>query len=111
MRKFTRKIDQPLLIGRSATVTLTDIDPDQVRLIVRGQLIGGPRDGERVASVHELTRQHSVHLGLNVVVTLLRIDGDEAQLGVLAPPNMPITLPSERAPDPKTPPSASEFDD
>lgn len=113
MIKVTRQIDQPILIGHSATVVLTDIDAGGVRVSVRGQIVGGPNDGERIAETHELAKGQSIHIGPHVAVTLITVRGDAAVLGVLAPPHMPVKpLPGPGAKKPSDPPrNAGEFDD
>jgi len=111
MVKVSLQIDQPMLIGRGMSVSPTDIDENGVRLIARGAIVGGPSDGERIISVHELTKGQSLHLGLNVVVTLLRLEGDCALFGVLAPKHMPVTAPDATRPPTKRPEAGSEFED
>jgi sRNA-binding carbon storage regulator CsrA len=113
MIKLTRQIDQPFLIGHSATVVLTDIDSAGVRASVRGQIVGGPNDGERIAETHELNKGQSLHIGPHVVVTLIAVRGGDAVLGILAPPHMPVTAqggPGAKRPS-EPPRSAGEFDD
>lgn len=113
MIKVTRQVDQPLLIGHSATVLLTDIDPTGVRVSIRGQIVGGPNDGERIAETHEMGKGQSVHIGPHVAITLITVRGDAAVLGILVPPHMPVqAMPGPEAkkrPDP--PRTAGEFDD
>jgi sRNA-binding carbon storage regulator CsrA len=113
MIKVTRQIDQPILIGQSATVVLTDIDAAGVRLSMRGQVVGGPNDGERIAETHELGKGQSIHLGPQVAVTLIAVRGDSAVIGVLAPVHMPVkALPGPGPNKPSAPPrNAGEFDD
>jgi sRNA-binding carbon storage regulator CsrA len=113
MIKLTVQIDERIHIGQSATVVLTDVDAAGVRVNVRGQIVGGPNDGERIAETHELTRGRSFHVGPNIAVTLINLRGDAATLGVLAPPHMPVQkLPGPGAQKPSEPPrSAGEFDD
>ena len=113
MIKVTRQIDEPIQIGTGTTVVLTDIDAAGVRASVRGQIAGGPNDGERVAETHELAKGQSFHVGPHIAVTLISVKGDAALLGVLAPPHMPVkTIAGPGTKKPSEPPrSAGEFDD
>jgi sRNA-binding carbon storage regulator CsrA len=113
MIKLTRRVDEPLLIGRSTTVVLTDIDVAGVRMSLRGQIVGGPNDGERIAEKYEIGKGQSVHIGPHIAVTLISVLGDSAEIGVLAPSHMPVkALPGPGAKKDSNPPrSAGEFDD
>ena len=113
MIKLTRRVDEPLLIGRSTTVVLTDIDAAGVRMSLRGQVVGGPNDGERIAEKYEIGKGQSVHIGPHIAVTLIAVQGEAAVIGVLAPPHMPVkALPGPGASKDSDPPhSAGEFDD
>ncbi|CAN5578121.1 hypothetical protein BH10PLA1_BH10PLA1_21060 [soil metagenome] len=111
MVRVSLQIDQAVLIGRGMSVMPTDIDANGVRLIARGAIVGGPSDGEQIMSVHELSKGQSLHLGLNVVVTLIRLESDCALFDVLAPKHMPITTPDATRPPAKPPEAGSEFED
>jgi hypothetical protein len=54
MFRFALKVDQEISIGRDIRVSPTDIDAYGVRLIARGRVLGGPRDGDAFETVHEL---------------------------------------------------------
>jgi len=90
MVRVSIQVDQSIAIGQSLTVTPTDIDRNGVRVIARGQIVGGPTDGERISSVHELSTGQSLHLGPHVVVTLIESDGVDALFGVLAPKHIGV---------------------
>jgi len=85
------QVDQPVQIGQSLRVTVTDIDPAGVRLRVRGRVIGGPEDGSSIDAAYELGTGKSINVGPHVAISLAEIDGRDAVLKVFAPPNMPVT--------------------
>ena len=90
MTIISRQLDQWILIGDDIRVSPTDIDPLGVRLIAKGRTLGGPNDGERFESVHELTVGQSCHLGPHVAVTVLEVRGDVVRLGVLSPAHVEV---------------------
>jgi carbon storage regulator CsrA len=86
----SRRIDQTLLIGSDIQVTPTDIDPDLVRIIVRGTMLGGPNDGGCFQGVHELSRGQSFWIGSMIQVAVVEIRSDEVRLGVNAPNRLSV---------------------
>lgn len=85
------QVDEPVQIGQSLRVTVTDIDPAGVRLTVRGRVVGGPSDGESIQTAHELGVGKSINISPHVAVALAEIDGNDAVLKIFAPPAMPVT--------------------
>lgn len=85
--------DQWIAIGQGLAFAITDIDPEGVRVLLRGQIIGGPDDGERVDRAMEIAVGSEARVG---IVTLTLIDtketktGGTAKLGVFCPPHMAI---------------------
>ena len=90
MTVISRHVDQWILIGQDIRVAPTDIDPQGVRLVARGRVLGGPDDGATFESAHELTIGQACHLGSHVTVTLVDVRGSSARLGVLAPQHIDI---------------------
>jgi len=84
------QVDQPVQIGQSLRVTVTDIDPAGVRLRVRGRVVGGPNDGESVQAAHELGVGKSINISPHVVIALAEIDKADAVLKVFAPSTMAV---------------------
>ncbi len=79
------QVDQPVQIGQSLRVTVTDIDPAGVRLLVDGRIIGGPNDGEPVHAAYELGVGKSINVSPNIAIALAEIDNADAVLKVFAP--------------------------
>jgi sRNA-binding carbon storage regulator CsrA len=90
MTIITRQPDQQILIGRALTISPTDIDKKTVRLLIQGTHLGGPRDGERFSSTHELSKGQSLPLGPLVTVTVLDLLPNTVRLGILSPPHLPV---------------------
>lgn len=91
MTIITREIDQPILIGSAIRLSPTDIDRNGVRLLAEGRHVGGPQDGETFRSAHEVAKGGSLRLGPMITVTVIQLFDDAVRLGVLAPPNLPVT--------------------
>ncbi len=90
MTILSRLVDQWIVIGGDIRVSPTDIDAQGVRLIARGRVMGGPRDGDSFDSAYELAIGQSCHLGPHVAVTLMEVLGETARIGVLAPQHIPV---------------------
>jgi sRNA-binding carbon storage regulator CsrA len=89
MTVISRQVDQEIVIGDHLIIAPTDIDPEGVRLIARGQYVGGARDGERFQSAHELARGQSLSLGPLITLTLTDILGGRARFAIFSPPHLP----------------------
>ncbi len=90
MFRFALKVDQEIAIGRDIRVSPTDIDSYGVRLVARGRVLGGPKDGDTFESKHELLPGGSVNFGPHVVVTLIEVIDNVARFGVFAPTNVAV---------------------
>jgi len=82
---IARVADESVRVGERLTVTVTDVDPGGVRLLVDGELIGGPDDGQRVREARELAPGGEVRLGGLVTIVLVDVVGPKARLGFLVP--------------------------
>jgi len=89
MTVISRQVDQEIVIGEHLSVAPTDIDARGVRLIARGQYLGGERDGERFESAHELACGQSLALGPLVTITLTEVVGPRARFAIFSPPHLP----------------------
>jgi sRNA-binding carbon storage regulator CsrA len=85
-----RQLDQWILIGDHTYVGPTDLDTRIARLLIKGEIFGGPEDGATVDRAVDLTVGQSVSLGPNVVVTLIALVGGIARIGVQAPPHISV---------------------
>ena len=85
-------VDQVITIGLSVTMMPTDVDPAGVRLLVRGELVGGADDGLRIDEAREMRVGSAVHLGTLVTITLANVSGPRARFVVNAPPHMAVGL-------------------
>lgn len=90
MNMITRHQDEAILIGDRMTVTVTDIDKSGIRLMIEGELIGGPDDGLGVHEARELGVGSEVRLGDLVTLNLASIRGGAARIGVVAPTHVAI---------------------
>jgi sRNA-binding carbon storage regulator CsrA len=86
------KPDQTLHIGDKLTAALTDIDTDGVRLMIRGELLGGPDDGAWVYEPRELALHNTMSLGTLVTLMLVSTNTQQAMLHVIAPPGMSVRV-------------------
>jgi sRNA-binding carbon storage regulator CsrA len=80
MTIVSRQVDESLMIGRRLAVTITDIDPTGVRLIARGQCVGGPTDGEEIDRPFELGVAGEVRLGDLITITIARVSATEPRV-------------------------------
>jgi sRNA-binding carbon storage regulator CsrA len=80
MTIVSRQVDESLMIGRRLAVTITDIDADGVRLIARGQCVGGSNDGEEIDRPFELGLSGEVRLGDLITITIARISTAEPRV-------------------------------
>ena len=85
-------VDQAIAVGSAVTVTPTDVDFAGARVLVRGELVGGPDDGARVDEARELRVGGAVHLGTLVTITLAAVAGPRARFLVVAPTHMPVVV-------------------
>ncbi len=90
MHMITRHQDESILIGDHMTVTVTDIDKTGIRLMIEGELIGGPDDGLPIHEARELGVGGEVRLGDLVTLNLANIRGKSARIGVVAPAHVAI---------------------
>lgn len=117
MTILSRQVDEWIVIGEKLTLSPTDIDAGGVRIIVRGELMGGPEDGLAVDRPHELAVGSSLPLGALVSVTLMKVEQggnprpSRAVFGIQAPPN--VTIHRKELADPKRrrPPERGNDDD
>ncbi|HMO26068.1 MAG TPA: hypothetical protein PKB10_07345 [Tepidisphaeraceae bacterium] len=90
MKAIPLEVDQVAQIGQHTRFWATDIDPSGVRVLVDGQLVGGPDDGQPARRDFELALGGAVDLGPMLKITLLRVTGKTAHFGVLAPGHFEI---------------------
>lgn len=90
MHMITRHQGEAILIGDHMRVTVTDIDKSGIRLMIEGELIGGPDDGLTIHEARELGTGGEVRLGDLVTLSLASIRGTTARIGVVAPAHVAI---------------------
>ena len=87
------QVDQILRIGEKLTASPTDIDATGVRLLVKGELLGGPNDGERISEAKELGPNSVVTLGALISLSLVGADENgRAMFHVIAPANVKVSV-------------------
>lgn len=87
------QVDQVLRIGEKLTVSPTDIDTTGVRLLVKGELLGGPNDGERVNEAKEIGPNSMMTLGALISLSLVSAaDNGRAMFHVIAPANVKVSV-------------------
>ena len=91
-------IDRHVFIGDGIECWITDVDSAGIRLVARGRLLGGPKDGEAFHSTYELLRAQSVHLGPHVVITLIDCVNDTARVDIFTPAHISVTLDEKAGP-------------
>ena len=90
---LNRQIDEQIVIGEKLRVSPTDIDAAGVRILVRGEFVGGADDGLAVDRSYELASGSSLRLGTLVNITLMKVMLDapkRAQFGIQVPPNLVV---------------------
>src|SRR4051812_11836861 len=90
MKTLTRRADESILIGEHLTVTVTDVDANGVRLLLDGELIGGPDDGMTIREARELAIGGEVRIGSLVTLGLAEIKGKVAKMVVGAPKHVAV---------------------
>ena len=90
MKMLTRRADESVLIGEHLTVTVTDVDPAGVRLMIDGELIGGPDDGMVIREARELAIGGEVRIGSLITLTVAEVRGKLARIGVVAPKHVHV---------------------
>jgi sRNA-binding carbon storage regulator CsrA len=90
MHMITRHQDEAILIGDRMIVTVTDVDKTGIRMMIEGELIGGPDDGLLIHEARELGIGGEVRLGELVTLSLANIRGTGARIGVVAPAHVAI---------------------
>jgi len=90
------KVDQVLHIGEKLTASPTDIDPTGVRLLVRGELLGGPDDGVWVNEAKELAPNSVLTLGALISLSLVGAEEAKAMLHLIAPTHIKVVVDSPR---------------
>jgi sRNA-binding carbon storage regulator CsrA len=90
MTILTRGINDSITIGEHLTVTLTDIDQAGVRLMIDGELIGGPDDGMTIRERRELGVNGEVRIGSLITLTVTDISAQKAKIGVVAPKHIVV---------------------
>ncbi len=93
MQIFDRRVDQCLLIGPKIKIRPTDIDPQGIRLLVDGEILGGPDDGGHIHKAIELAVGSVTQIGLSVSVHVLSIQSGVVRLGIDS--NRPIQIQTE----------------
>src|SRR5262245_18148915 len=90
---LNRQVDEWIVIGERLRLSPTDIDAEGARIVVRGELIGGPEDGASLDRPYELSIGSSLRLGTLVNITLMKATLQDplpprAQFGIQVPPNL-----------------------
>ena len=91
METVRAQVDQWTQIGGGLAFAPTDIEPRGVRLLLRGEVIGGPEDGATIDRPVELRIGSAVSVGI-VVITLISARGKSAKLSVVCPPHMGVKV-------------------
>ncbi|MDB5328482.1 MAG: hypothetical protein JWM57_4051 [Phycisphaerales bacterium] len=95
--------DQWTAVGDSLRFAITDIDPAGIRVVLRGQIIGGPEDGGPIHKACEIGVGSEAKIGL-VTIALIdtkpaKRDSDPhlstAKVGVYCPPHLAIRFVKE----------------
>ena len=98
MQTLRLQPDQWTAVGQSLAFAVTDIDPAGIRVLLRGQVIGGPDDGAPIDRAIEIRIGSEARVG---IVTLALIDTkhtptlDTAKIGIFCPPHLAIRLVKE----------------
>lgn len=92
MHVQTLKVDQRIVIGDSMEIWPTDVDPDLVRLMAEGEMLGGPEDGLKIRKALDLGINGEMRLGNSLFVTVLDIRGDKCRIAIQAPSHVPVRL-------------------
>ncbi len=85
-------LDAIVRVGDSVVVCITDIDPNGIRLIAEGTLLGGPEDGMPFRVTREMRVGSLIDFGDLVRLHLRGIQAGEAILGVDAPKHFPVSV-------------------
>lgn len=101
MKMLTRRADESILIGEHLKVTVTDVDKAGVRLMIDGELVGGPDDGMTIREARELAVGGELRLGTLVTLTVAEVRGELARIGVVSPPH--VTVKRKELVDPSGP--------
>jgi hypothetical protein len=101
MTTVTLGVDQPAFVGRQTRFWPTDIDPNGVRIVVDGEILGGPQDGEHRRRAFELAVGSSADLGALLKISLLRVSGQAASFAVFAPGHVQVG-PARDATEPRS---------
>ena len=83
-------VDQPVRVGLQMSISLTDLDAGGVRMLIDGELVGGPDDGLRVREARELRIGNHVELGTQVQVLLEAADATRATLAITLPTHVDV---------------------
>ena len=90
MHRLVVTVDQAVRVGRQMTISLTDLDASGVRMLIDGELVGGPDDGLRVREARELRAGNHVELGTQVQVLLEAADATRATLAITTPNHLDV---------------------
>ena len=90
MKMLTRRADESILIGERLKITFTDVDKTGVRLMIDGELIGGPDDGMPLREARELAVGSELRLGSLVTITIAEVKGKLARVAVVAPAHVAV---------------------
>lgn len=89
MHTVKSRPDQWTAIGEALAFAPTDIDSGGVRIMVRGEVVGGPEDGGRIDRAFEIATGRSVAIGL-VTIGVISVTIRTAKFGVIVPPHIAV---------------------
>ncbi|MBC7782302.1 MAG: carbon storage regulator [Burkholderiales bacterium] len=84
--------DQTIRIGKKLSLQVTDVDAGGVRVLARGELLGGAEDGKIINEAREIGPGSNLALGTQITITLVRVAGTLAHLSVVRPGHLRIEV-------------------
>lgn len=82
--------DGVIKLGSNIAITVTDADASGVRLMIDGELVGGPDDGLKIREARELAVGHSLPLGNQITIILERAEPGRATLAITVPSHFEV---------------------
>ena len=90
MLVLQRKVDEWVQLGENVLVGAVEIGAECVRLTVRGQVFGGPKDGEATGDTVQLGIGESLAVAPGASVTVVAILPEKVRLGFDVPETMSV---------------------
>ncbi len=89
---ITAAENQFIRIGQHLSIEVTDVDASGIRVVIKGELVGGPEDGRIVNEAREVAINSDLAIGTLITITLMRVAGTLSHLSVVRPPHMKIEV-------------------